>query len=120
MCLNFKVFHLFRYEILGSGYEIKLIGKCPKYFAMQKIRLAILLIYKFYIPISTFRVSYKATTRPEAILESSFFVRATDFAPKISRQKQCAGAALKTETPSRHAHEGRKIKYSMKINTSNT
>ena len=28
----------------------------------QKIRLAILLINKFYIPISTFRVSYKATT----------------------------------------------------------
>ena len=28
----------------------------------QKNRLAILLIYKFYIPISTFRVSYKATT----------------------------------------------------------
>ena len=37
MCLNFKVFHLFRYEILGSGYEIKLIGKCPKYFAIVKV-----------------------------------------------------------------------------------
>ena len=41
----------------------------------------------------------------------------TDFTPKILRQKQCAGAALETETPSRHAHEGRKIKYSMKMNT---
>ena len=39
MCLNFKVFHLFRYEILGSGYEIKLIGKCPKYFAMDLLHL---------------------------------------------------------------------------------
>ena len=47
------------------------------------------------------------------------FSCATDFTPKISRQKQCAGAALETETPSRRAHEGRKIKYSMKINTSN-
>ena len=28
-----------------------------------KIKLAILSIYKFYIPISTFRVSYKATTQ---------------------------------------------------------
>ena len=27
-----------------------------------KIKFKILLIYKFYIPISTFRVSYKATT----------------------------------------------------------
>ena len=47
------------------------------------------------------------------------FSCATNFTPKISRQKQCAGAALETETPSCHAHEGRKIKYSMKINTSN-
>ena len=29
---------------------------------LQKIKFTILLIYKFYIPISTFRVSYKATT----------------------------------------------------------
>ena len=35
MCLNLKIFLLFRYEILGSGYEIKLIGKCLKYFAMK-------------------------------------------------------------------------------------
>ena len=40
MCLNFKVFHLFRYEILGSAYEIKLIGKCPKYFAIVKVFIA--------------------------------------------------------------------------------
>ena len=33
-----------------------------KIFTKIRLARAILLIYKFYIPISTFRVSYKATT----------------------------------------------------------
>ena len=36
-----------------------------------KIKFEILLIYKFYIPISTFRVSYKATTTSELLRSGS-------------------------------------------------
>ena len=35
-----------------------------------KIRFTILLIDKFYIPISTFRVSYKATTQYVILLQN--------------------------------------------------
>ena len=43
-----------------------------------KIRFTILLIYKFYIPISTFRVSYKATTLrivPSKTANNALYIR---------------------------------------------